>query len=205
LTILIEFSRQFRIAFTLLVFFTIVTGVLYPVIVTGIAQCFFPRQANGSIVTQDNLAVGSELIGQSFTDPKYFWGRPSATTPYAYNAEASSGSNLGPMNPDLLKAVKQRMQTLQFADRPNTTPVPVDLVTASASGLDPDISPLAARYQVYRIAKARNLAADKVETLIATMTKKRFLGVLGEPRINVLQLNLALDALDKNLHSSKGA
>jgi K+-transporting ATPase ATPase C chain len=201
---LIEFIRQFRTAFMLLVFFTIVTGVLYPAIVTGIAQCFFPRQANGSIITQANLAVGSELIGQSFTDPKYFWGRPSATTPYAYNAEASSGSNLGPMNPDFLAAVKQRMQTLQLADRVNKLPVPVDLVTASASGLDPEISPIAARYQVYRIAKARNLAVNTVETLIFTTTKKRFLGVLGEPRINVLQLNLALDALDKNLHPSKG-
>jgi K+-transporting ATPase ATPase C chain len=203
--ILMELTRQFRIAFTLIVFFTIVTGVLYPAIVTGIAQCFFPGQANGSIITQDNRAVGSELIGQSFTDPKYFWGRPSATTPYAYNAEASSGSNSGPMNPDFLMAVKHRIQTLQLADRLNTAPLPVDLVTASASGLDPDISPLAARYQVYRIAKARKCPVDKVQALVVAATKKRFLGVLGEPRINVLQLNLALDALDNNLHSRKGA
>jgi K+-transporting ATPase ATPase C chain len=203
--ILTEIIRQFRIALTLIVFFTIVTGILYPAIVTGIAQCFFPWRANGSIITQDNRALGSELIGQSFTDPKYFWGRPSATAPYAYNAEASTGSNAGPMNPDFLAAVKQRMHTLQLADRQNIAAIPVDLLTASASGLDPEISPLAARYQIYRIAKARKLSTVNVQALVESSTKKRFLGVLGEPRLNVLQLNLALDALEKNAHSSKGA
>jgi K+-transporting ATPase ATPase C chain len=200
-----ECIKQFRIALTLIVFFTIVTGMIYPALVTGIAQSFFPWRANGSIIVQNNQPVGSELIGQLFTDPKYFWGRPSATAPFPYNAEASSSSNLGPMNADFMAAVKTRIQTLQQADRQNHSPIPVDLVTTSASGLDPDISPLAAHYQVYRVAKARNLSAEKVKNLVQNLTKNRLWNILGEPRINVLQLNLALDTLDKSLNPHKGA
>jgi K+-transporting ATPase ATPase C chain len=182
--------RTFKDAFLMLV----VTGVIYPLIVTGIAQGVFPAQANGSLVERDGKAVGSALIGQPFSDPKYFWSRPSATSPMPYNAAASSGSNQGPLNPALADAVKERIAALQKADPDNKALVPVDLVTASGSGLDPHISPAAAEYQVSRVAKARGLDAGKVRALVAEQTEGRQLGFLGEPRVNVLKLNLALDA-----------
>jgi potassium-transporting ATPase KdpC subunit len=172
---------------------TVITGIVYPVVVTAIGQAVFPHQANGSLVEKDGKLVGSELIGQQFDAPGYFWGRLSATTPNPYNAQNSSGSNLGPTNPALADEVKGRLQALHDADPTNTAPVPVDLVTSSGSGLDPDISPAAAAYQAARVAKARGLAPDALEQLIAQNTSGRQLGVLGEPRVNVLQLNLALD------------
>ncbi len=174
---------------------TLVTGVAYPLLTTGIAQAAFPREANGSLVMKDGKAIGSELIGQNFTAPGHFWGRPSATGPMPYNASASGGSNQGPLNPALKDAVMARVAALREADPGNTAPVPVDLVTASASGLDPHISPAAARYQVARVAKARNLPADKVAALVEARVELPWLGFVGEPRVNVLQLNLALDAL----------
>ena len=173
---------------------TLITGAAYPLVATGLAQLIFPRQANGSLIVKDGKPVGSALIGQSFTDPRYFWGRPSATSPNAYNASASSGSNQGPTNPALTDAVKQRIAALRAADPGNTAPVPVDLVTASASGLDPEISPAAAQYQLARVAQARGLSTSQVQALLNEYTRGRQLGVLGEPRVNVLQLNLALDA-----------
>jgi potassium-transporting ATPase KdpC subunit len=176
-----------------LLLFTILTGIIYPLAVTGIAQVIFPRQANGSIITKDGKAVGSELIGQQFDDPKYFWGRLSATTPYPYNGASSSGSNLGPSNPDLMKVSQARIDALHSADPSNTAKIPVDLATASASGLDPHISPAAAEYQIHRVAKVRGLDDAKVRDIIATNTKGRWLGVIGEPVVNVLELNLALD------------
>ena len=174
---------------------TLVTGVLYPLGVTGAAQLLFPAQAAGSLVERDGKAVGSTLIGQNFSDPKHFWGRPSATSPMAYNAAASGGSNLGPLNPALVDAVKGRVEALRAADPGNNAPVPVDLATASASGLDPHITPAAANYQVARVAKARGLAADKVRALVEQQTERPLLGVLGEQRVNVLRLNLALEAM----------
>jgi len=186
-------SKLLRQSFILLVLMTVITGVLYPLAATGLAQLIFPRQANGSLIVKDGKPVGSVLIGQSFTDPKYFWGRPSATSPNAYNASASSGSNLGPTNPALTSAVKQRIAALRAADPGNNAPVPVDLVTASGSGLDPQISPAAAQYQLARVAKARGLSATQVQALVNEYTSGRQFGVLGEPRVNVLQLNLALD------------
>jgi K+-transporting ATPase ATPase C chain len=187
--------RTFKDAFLMLVVLTAVTGVVYPLVVTGIAQGVFPAQAHGSLLERDGKAVGSALIGQSFSEPKYFWGRPSATAPMPYNAGASSGSNQGPLNPALADAVKGRIEALQKADPDNKARVPVDLVTASASGLDPHISPAAAEYQAARVAKARGLDAAKVLALVAEHTEGRQLGFLGEPRVNVLRLNLALDAL----------
>ncbi len=182
-----------RPAIVSLVLLSVVTGLVYPAIVTGIAQVVFPRQANGSLIFRDGKAVGSALIGQPFDDPKYFWPRPSATSPFANNAGASSGSNLSPTNPDLVKAVQGRVEALRAADPGNKAPVPVDLVTASGSGLDPHISPAAALYQVPRVAKARKLAPQAVQRLVEQHTEGRFLGILGEPRVNVLELNLALD------------
>jgi K+-transporting ATPase ATPase C chain len=184
---------QLRPALTSLLIFTVLTGIAYPLAVTGIAQVVFPAQANGSLVVRDGTVVGSALIGQPFDAPRYFWGRPSATSPFAYNAGASSGSNLSPTNPALIAAVQARVDALHAADPGNTVPVPVDLVTASGSGLDPHISPAAALYQVPRVARARNLSPDTVRALIERHTEGRWLGILGEPRINVLALNLALD------------
>ncbi|MFC5436919.1 potassium-transporting ATPase subunit KdpC [Rhodanobacter umsongensis] len=187
-------SKLLRQAIVLLLMMTAITGVLYPLAVTGLAQLIFPGQANGSLVAKDDKPVGSALIGQSFTEPKYFWGRPSATAPNPYNATASSGSNLGPTNPALTEAVKQRIAALRAADPGNNAPVPVDLVTTSGSGLDPDISPAAAQYQLTRVARVRGLSPARVQALVNACTRGRQFGLLGEPRVNVLQLNLALDA-----------
>jgi len=184
-----------RPAIVLLLIMTLITGVVYPLMVTGIAQVVFPAQAAGSLIVRNGAAVGSRLIGQSFSDPRYFWSRPSATSPQPYNGLASSGSNQGPLNPALTDAVKSRVDALRAADTANTAPVPVDLVTASASGLDPDISVAAADYQAARVARARGIAPDVVLALVAKHTQGRFLGVIGEPRVNVLELNLALDDL----------
>jgi len=179
----------------MLIALTLLTGVVYPVLVTVLAQLGMKSAAEGSLVERDGKAVGSVLIGQPFSDPKYFWGRASATSPMPYNAGASSGSNQGPLNPALADAVKARIEALRAADPENKAPVPVDLVTASASGLDPHISPAAADYQVARVAKARGVPPDRVRALVAESTQGRQLGFLGEPVVNVLQLNLALDRL----------
>jgi K+-transporting ATPase ATPase C chain len=173
---------------------TVVTGAFYPAVVTGAAQLLFADQAAGSLVLRDGKPVGSSLIGQSFSEPGNFWGRPSATSPMAYNAQASGGSNQGPLNPALVEAVKGRVEALRAADPGNTAEVPVDLVTASASGLDPHISPAAAAYQVARVAKARNLPADSVSALVERHTERPVMGWFGEPRVNVLALNMALEA-----------
>jgi K+-transporting ATPase ATPase C chain len=182
-----------RTAVLLLLLLSVITGLAYPALVTGIAQLVFPHQANGSLIVREGKAVGSALIGQPFDDPKYFWGRPSATSPFPYNPSASSGSNLGPANPALIEAVQGRVDALKAADPGNTGPVPVDLVTASGSGLDPHISPAAALYQVSRVAKARGMDPSAVRQLVERHIEGRQLGVLGEPRVNVLALNLALD------------
>lgn len=190
-------GRLIRNALSMLLVMTVITGLVYPLVATGVAQVLFPHQANGSLVERDGKPIGSELIGQNFDDPKYFWGRPSATSPQPYNGTASNGSNQGPTNPALRDAVQQRIDTLRKADPGNTVPVPADLVTASGSGLDPEISPAAAQYQVARVARLRNLSADQVQALVTQATQGRQLGLLGEPRVNVLQLNLALDGLQK--------
>jgi K+-transporting ATPase ATPase C chain len=194
-------SSQLRPALVSLLLLTLLTGIAYPLLVTGIAQVVFPRQANGSLIVKDGQVVGSSLIGQSFDDPKYFWGRLSATGTFPYNAfnaenlTASSGSNYGPLNPALMEMVQGRIDALKAADPENVKPIPVDLVTASASGLDPHISPAAAAYQLDRVARARGLDAAVVKQLIDQHTQDRDLSLLGEPRVNVLVLNLALDAL----------
>ena len=183
-----------RISLLMLLVFTALTGVLYPLAVTGIAQAVFPRQANGSLIRQHGQVIGSALIGQPFRSPRYFWSRPSATAPFPDNSLASGGSNLGPTNPVLLQQVKARIAALHAADPSQHAPIPVDLVTASGSGLDPDISPAAALYQVPRIARLRHLSEQRVRALVARYTTLRQLGFLGAPRVNVLELNLALDA-----------
>ncbi len=184
-----------RPALVLFVLLSLVTGIVYPFAVTGIAQGLFPRQSNGSLVEREGKVVGSLLIGQSFSDPKYFWGRPSATSPMPNNGLASGGSNLGPLNPALVDAVKGRVAALRAADPGNVAPVPVDLVTASASGLDPDISRAAAAFQAARVARVRGLARERVDALIEAHASEQRFGFLGEPRVNVLALNLALDAI----------
>ncbi len=185
----------FRPALVLFLVMTVLTGFVYPFAVTGLAQILFHDQAEGSLLMADGHAVGSKVIGQSFSDPKYFWSRPSATAPQPYNGIASGGSNQGPLNPALTDAVKARIDALRAADPTNTRPVPVDLVTASASGLDPDISIAAAQYQAARVARVRGLDPAVVQSLIDAHAHTRLLGFLGEPRVNVLELNLALDAL----------
>jgi K+-transporting ATPase ATPase C chain len=186
-----------RNAFMTLLLFTILTGIVYPAAVTGLAQAIFSKQANGSIIVKNGKPVGSALLGQQFEGMEYFWGRLSATSPYPYNGASSSGSNIGPNNPDLMKAVRSRIQALHAADPGNKAEIPVDLVTASGSGLDPHISPAAAEYQVKRVAKARRLDESAVRTLVAENAQGRWLGLIGEPAVNVLKLNLALDGLRK--------
>jgi K+-transporting ATPase ATPase C chain len=181
-----------RPAISLFVVLTAVTGVLYPLAVTGLAKAAFPGQAGGSLIVQNGKAVGSSLIGQSFSDPKYFWGRPSATSPMAYNGQGSAGSNLGPLNPALADAVKGRVDALRAADPGNPAAVPVDLVTTSASGLDPEISVAAAQYQAPRIARLRGLSPSTLDDIITRHTQGRLFGLLGEPRVNVLDMNLDL-------------
>lgn len=184
--------RPALVAFTAL---TLITGFLYPLVITGLAQVLFPRQANGSLILIEGKPVGSSLIGQPFDAPKYFWGRPSATAPFSYNAAASSGSNLGPTNDPLMKAVKARIDALRAADPDNPLPVPVDLVTASGSGLDPHISPASAAYQVRRVARVRGMEEGMIRQLVSQHTEGRQFGILGEPRVNVLTLNLTLDTV----------
>jgi K+-transporting ATPase ATPase C chain len=184
---------QLRAALVVLVSLALITGVVYPLAMTGLAQIAFPRMANGSLVTTGGQAAGSELIGQPFDDPRYFWGRPSATEPFPYNAAASAGSNLGPTNPALIALVRERVKALRCADPGNHQPIPVDLVTSSASGLDPNISVAAALYQVPRVARIRGLTQAQVSALVRQHTQRRLWGLLGEPRVNVLELNLALD------------
>jgi K+-transporting ATPase ATPase C chain len=193
----LKMKNLIRPALSLFVLLTAITGVAYPLLVTGAAQLAFPTQAAGSLVVKDGKPVGSSLIGQNFADPKYFWGRPSATSPMPYNGTGSGGSNLGPLNPALVDAVKGRVDALKSADPGNTALVPVDLVTTSASGLDPHISVAAAEYQAARVARVRGMAPEAVRKLVERHTEGRMLGFLGEPRVNVLALNLALDGAGK--------
>jgi K+-transporting ATPase ATPase C chain len=188
-----EALEQMKTAFILLMFFLLLTGIVYPFVITEIAQWLFPEKANGSLIRRDNQVIGSRLIGQSFSSDTFFWGRPSATTPHPYNGEASSGSNLAPTNPHFIALVKERMK--QFKSDSMNQKIPVDLVTASGSGLDPDISPYAAMYQVPRVAKANHLSEEALENLIQQQMKSRTWGLFGEPRVNVLELNLALERL----------
>lgn len=186
-------NNVLRPALVLLLVLTAITGFIYPLVITGLAQVLFPHQAAGSIVMRDGEAIGSSLIGQSFSNPKYFWSRPSATSPQPYNGLASGGSNLGPLNPALMDVVEARVEALRAVDPGNTAPIPVDLVTASASGLDPEISLAAANYQATRVARVRGLRVGEVRALIAGHARGRLFGWLGEPRVNVLEINLALD------------
>jgi K+-transporting ATPase ATPase C chain len=187
--------QQLRAAIVLFVLLSALTGIVYPLLVTGIAHLGFARQAQGSIIERAGKPLGSALLGQPFDAPQYFWGRLSATSPQPYNGASSGGSNLGPTNPAMLDSVAMRVQALRAADPDNLKPVPVDLVSASGSGLDPDISPAAAEYQVGRVARARGVSETRIRELVAHYRTERFLGVLGEPRVNVLELNLALDQL----------
>jgi K+-transporting ATPase ATPase C chain len=188
-------GRDLRVAASLLALMTVLLGLAYPVVVATVARLAFPAAAEGSLVRRGGAVVGSSLIGQSFSSARYVWGRPSATTPGPYDPTASGGSNLGPSNPALVRAVRERIAVLKAADPDNREPVPVDLVTASASGLDPDISPAAAYYQAARVARARGRSVEEIRAVVARQTRTRSLGFLGEPRVNVLELNLALDAL----------
>jgi len=190
--------KQLRPALVAFALMTLLTGLVYPLAVTGVAQLVFPTKANGSLILKDGAPVGSELIGQPFDDPKYFWSRLSATSPPPYNGAASPGSNLGPLNDALVDAVKGRIDALKAADPGNTAPVPVDLVTASSSGLDPNISPAAAQYQIARVARARGMSQATVRDLVARHTRGRQWGLFGEPVVEVLPLNLALDAQKKD-------
>ena len=192
-----RYATYARQSVVLLIALAVLVGVVYPLFITGIGRAFFHGKAEGSLIVRDGQVAGSQLIGQPFTDPGYFWSRPSATSPYPYNAGASTGSNLGPTNPALLQSISDRIAALRAADPGNDAPVPIDLVTASASGLDPDISPAAAAYQAARVARARGISVDAVTGLVAKYTRGRQLGFLGEPSVNVLELNLALDALGK--------
>ena len=187
------FARSLRPALSLLALMTVVLGLVYPLLITGVARVAFPAQAAGSLIEKDGKLIGSRLMGQSFSDPKYFWGRPSATAPQPDNGLASGGSNLGPLNPALLDQVKANAKALRDADPDNHAPIPVELVTASASGLDTDISPAAAAFQVDRVARARGMPVADLQALVAAHQQNRVLGYIGEPRINVLELNLALD------------
>ena len=189
--------EHLRPAIVLFAALTVVTGVLYPALITAVAQLAFPHGANGSLILRDGKAVGSELIGQPFDDPKFFWGRPSATSPAPYNGASSTGSNFGPTNPAQIEAVKGRLESLRRADPENDRRPPVELVTASGSGLDPHISPFAAEYQVARVAKARRVSEDVVRKKVVENTESRTLGILGEPRVNVLKLNQALESLSR--------
>lgn len=189
----------------LLIVMTVLTGMAYPLLITGIAQSVFPDQANGSLIWKNGRPVGSRLIGQHFSENKYFWSRPSATSPYSYNAAASSGSNLGPTNPTLTDQVKDRIARLKVADPENPLPIPVDLVTSSASGLDPHISKAAADYQIGRIARVRNLPKEKLQELVKKYATYPRFGFLGEPKVNVLELNLALDEIERSRILEKGA
>lgn len=188
-------TRTLRPALVLLGVLSVITGVLYPLAVTGLAQLFFPRAAAGSLIVRGGTPVASRLIGQNFTRPEHFWGRPSATTPYPYNGDASAGSNLGPLNPALIEAAHARIAALRAADPGNNSPVPVDLATASASGLDPEVSIAAVEYQIPRVARARNISPVALRRLVERHVEPRFAGFLGEPRVNVAELNLALDAM----------
>jgi potassium-transporting ATPase KdpC subunit len=187
--------KQLRPVLMVFLLLTVVTGIVYPLVVAGFAQLLFPEKANGSLIRLEGRHVGSELIGQPFDDPKYFWGRLSATPDFPYNSASSSGSNLGPSNPALVEVVKTRVAALQKADPENTSSIPIDLVTSSGSGLDPHLSPGAALYQVPRVARARGLSEDRVRHLVAQLIEPRQWGFLGEPRVNVLKLNLSLDRL----------
>ena len=189
--------KQLRPVFMVFLLLTVVTGIVYPLLVTGVAQLAFPEKANGSLIPSEGGYAGSGLIGQPFDDPKYFWGRLSATPDFPYNSASSSGSNLGPSNPALVEAVKARVAALQKADPENTSPIPIDLVTSSGSGLDPHLSPAAALYQVPRVARARGLSEDRVRQLVGRFIEPRQWGFLGEPRVNVLKLNLSLDRLQE--------
>ena len=191
------FLKHLRTAFITLVLFTGITGVLYPLLVTGIAQLIFPEKANGSLIQKNGKLLGSEFIGQQFSNPKYFWSRPSATSPAAYNAGASSGSNYGPTNPALFEVIQKRIKELKDIDPQNTKPIPVDLVTSSGSGLDPHISVVSALYQLSRVARIRRMNEDRIRSLVDQYTEDRQLGFLGEPRVNVLKLNLALDEIQQ--------
>jgi K+-transporting ATPase ATPase C chain len=193
-------SSLIRPAIVLFLIMTAITGIAYPLVVTGIAQLVFPDQAGGSLVMKGGNAVGSWLIGQNFSDPKYFWSRPSATSPQPYNGTGSTASNLGPLNPALMDGIKKNIDALHAADPSNTGPVPVDLVTASGSGLDPELSLAGARYQVARVAQVRGLSQPAVQRLVDSHARGKWLGLLGEPRVNVLELNLALDDLTAVKH-----
>jgi K+-transporting ATPase ATPase C chain len=197
------FIKNLRASIVTIVLFTFLTGVLYPLLVTGVAQLFFPGKANGSILKKDGKIVGSDLIGQPFSNPAYFWSRPSATSPVPYNGGLSTGSNYGPLNASFLDGVRMRIRDLRDADPENNLPVPVDLVTSSASGLDPHISIAAALYQVGRVARARGMTVDQVRAYVALNTERRALGFLGEPRVHVLKLNLALDENQLQLESKR--